>query len=115
MFYLDLIAIKIHMFLLDMNMDPFSYYKNTMIPKETVAGKALNNTAMSAYHLLKTVGVIGLTLSFIIAGIQLAVAKRGDRLEEAKKKILIKCVIGAAISAFVWIAGTILKIAKSMV
>ena len=89
-----------------MDMDPFHYIKDN---------KSLRATAVSAYSLLKTIGIIGIVLTITICGLQFAFAKSGNKLDEVKKKLAAELAIGVVIFGFVWIAGIIFSISKKVV
>lgn len=94
-----------------MDMDPFHYIKDNNISDN----KSLRATAVSAYSLLKTIGIIGIVLTITICGLQFAFAKSGNKLDEVKKKLAAELAIGVVIFGFVWIAGIIFSIPKKVV
>ena len=94
-----------------MDMYPFHYIKDNNISDN----KSLRATAVSAYSLLKTIGIIGIVLTITICGFQFTIAKNGKKLDEVKKKLAVELAIGVVIFGFVWIAGIIFSISKKVV
>ena len=93
------------------NMDPFHYIKDNNISDN----KSLRATAVSAYSLFKTIGIIGIVLTITICGFQFTIAKNGGKIDEVKKKLAVELAIGVVIFGFVWIAGMIFSISKKVI
>lgn len=89
-----------------MALDPFEYLRKITVTEEEV----IRETGASFYHLLETLGIIGIVLTFIVCGIRLAFAPKGQELGEVKKRLQTEAVIAVTLFGFVFLVGTVMDI-----
>lgn len=85
-----------------------------LISNKLSSDSNLRGAAASFYRLMSVIGITGIALSITICGIALY-RKDARKRQEAKSKLMIKCIIAIAIFGFAWLAGVILNITTSLV
>lgn len=91
--------------------DPFDYLGFS-------AGSATDNaviqgTFASAYHLLLTIGIVGLVVTISFIGIKIAAAPPQKRIE-ALQELLAKCLIAIALFSVTTIIAVIMQVAEAI-
>lgn len=94
-----------------MNMDPFAYIKSNSITDNT----QIRGMSASAFNLIRAFGIVGVVVSIIVNGIRLMYAKKGQKLEEVKQRIMIHFIISICVFGFITLIGQIFYIAKKSV
>lgn len=105
------IQTKIYLFFLDIkSTDPFSYIDSLGISKNS----SLRGNAASLYRLFMTIGVTGLVITLLLCAVKLSLYKNGKKKSEVKETIGLKLLISIGFFGFVFFAGLVLRIIKSI-
>lgn len=92
--------------------DPWFYIGNftSFLSQKDIPGAGLDAIA-SYYRLARTVGIIGVAIGILLAGLKIASASNGKQLHEGKDELVSKVVYGALIFGSVSLLGFIMKLA----
>lgn len=86
--------------------DPFAIIREDNVSSNPI----IKENAASAYQLFFVIGVIGLTLTFIISGIRLAWNKDSSKKSDIKTNLGIKTLVAIIFFSFITLIGIIYRI-----